>query len=433
MIMVAFLIYVADIVLFCVSCSIGAGWGIFIFGIIGAIFTISIIYGIVESYAEAKQKKQVLAEAEKESREIAEQYKKVLESLFGHTPELLELCDLYYPQVKNYISVAVGKDEFWLVSQMHVAYSEFYVFAQTPVVKQFLSFCGFSIEENSILYSEVRIKTIILRDGLQERLRTTIQWSDTEVNEDIIACVTILIVRNGIVRYFYESWMSSYGWESIEEIVDNISEAVFNANRATLTTSYCCYCCKQYQDKEKDPIHLCEDIDQTPFTLYSKYQQEFQIAYAKTRNQNYKNEIFSTSAQSYITGGHDEENEIERWQYMIDQIDVMSGDEFEKFVTDFFEKRGFTTKQTPSSGDYGVDVIAENDFIKIGIQVKRYNGKVQNSAVQEAVTAMRHYSLDKAMVITNSYFQPSAIQLAKDNHVILWNRDKLIEEIKKES
>ena len=118
---------------------------------------------------------------------------------------------------------------------------------------------------------------------------------------------------------------------------------------------------------------------------------------------------------------------------MIDQIDVMSGDEFEKFVTDFFEKRGFTTKQTPSSGDYGVDVIAENDFIKIGIQVKRYNGKVPNSAVQEAVTAMRHYSLDKAMVITNSYFQPSAIQLAKDNHVILWNRDKLIEEIKKES
>lgn len=110
----------------------------------------------------------------------------------------------------------------------------------------------------------------------------------------------------------------------------------------------------------------------------------------------------------------------------------MSGKEFESFIATLFQKKGFKVLQTPLSGDFGIDVIIENSFIKIGIQTKCYNDKVSNSAVQEAVTGIKHYNLDKAMVITNNYFQPSAIALAKDNNVILWDRDKLLQEIEGE-
>ena len=83
------------------------------------------------------------------------------------------------------------------------------------------------------------------------------------------------------------------------------------------------------------------------------------------------------------------------------------------------------------SGDFGVDIIIENEFVKIGVQAKRYTNTVGNSAIQEIVAGMKHYNLDKGMVVTNNYFSRSAIELAKDNNVILWDRNTLIEKISK--
>lgn len=63
------------------------------------------------------------------------------------------------------------------------------------------------------------------------------------------------------------------------------------------------------------------------------------------------------------------------------------------------------------------------------MQAKRYSEKVSLSAVQEVIGGLRHYGLSSGMVVTNSTFQASAIQLAKDNNITLWNRDKLIEKL----
>ncbi len=115
----------------------------------------------------------------------------------------------------------------------------------------------------------------------------------------------------------------------------------------------------------------------------------------------------------------------------IERIDRMTGEQFEIFMEDYFRKQGFKVERTPLSGDYGIDLIIENDFSKIGVQAKCYSNKVTASAVQEVVTGLRHYGLSGGMVVTNNYFQPAAIQLAKDNGITLWNRDKLIEKLKK--
>ena len=113
----------------------------------------------------------------------------------------------------------------------------------------------------------------------------------------------------------------------------------------------------------------------------------------------------------------------------IEDIDLMSGYEFEKYISRLFQKMGYKAYATQESNDQGVDVIAEKGDVKIAIQTKCYNGVVGNSAIQEIVAGMKYYDADKAMVITNSTFTRSAIEWADKNDVQLWDRKTLIEKI----
>jgi hypothetical protein len=115
--------------------------------------------------------------------------------------------------------------------------------------------------------------------------------------------------------------------------------------------------------------------------------------------------------------------------YTINDIDLMSGKEFEQFIAVLFSKMGYETEVTKSSGDQGIDVIASKGGDKIGIQAKCYSGTVGNSAIQETVAGRNYYHLDKAIVVTNAGFTNSAKELAEANSVVLWNRTILKDKI----
>lgn len=113
-------------------------------------------------------------------------------------------------------------------------------------------------------------------------------------------------------------------------------------------------------------------------------------------------------------------------------VDNMEGREFELFAGDLFRRLGFTNVAvTPSSGDFGADVIAEKDDIRYAIQCKRYGGPVGVSAVQEVIASKSLHDCHVACVLTNSTYTPAACELAKKNLVILWDREKLKEFIEK--
>ena len=81
---------------------------------------------------------------------------------------------------------------------------------------------------------------------------------------------------------------------------------------------------------------------------------------------------------------------------------------------------------TKTTGDYGIDITADDDIVRIAIQCKCYHGhSVGNDAVQQVVSGKEFYGCDKAMVVTNSTFTPAAIEQAKKSNVILWNRHVL--------
>lgn len=430
-ILVIFL-FVADIVLFVVACSVGYFPLIFIFGAIGIIFIAGIYQGIKELKKEknsqakdetTKVNRPLSLTEEKEARKMdsfslkKENIQKVKSSL----PYILQLTEKYYPAIKKYVETRYTKhwEIFW--NFCGKGDNEFYLLYENnenDIVKLFIKKDGFP-QEKDIGWLPKEEKTRSLINGLLKRIAEAREWED---NDTLHSCV-YFIIRNGIVKYYYELYKSEFTYEMLDDIFRNNEwehsyfQAHIFSDLHALYTFYYAY---------------THDIFTPLFPLYDKT--KIEIEEARSRLSQAKSENF------YFDEANEEIN-IDLPPYsgfcknnltLIEKIDCMSGKEFESFIATLFQKKGFKVLQTPLSGDFGIDVIIENSFIKIGIQTKCYNDKVSNSAVQEAVTGIKHYNLDKAMVITNNYFQPSAIALAKDNNVILWDRDKLLQEIEGE-
>lgn len=106
-------------------------------------------------------------------------------------------------------------------------------------------------------------------------------------------------------------------------------------------------------------------------------------------------------------------------------IDAMDGFEFEDFLAEMFALTGANIKKTKRTGDQGADLFIENFGKSIVIQAKNYTHNVGNSAVQQAYAACQFYGCDEAMVITNSFFTPSAKALSSATGVKLIDREGL--------
>jgi hypothetical protein len=114
-------------------------------------------------------------------------------------------------------------------------------------------------------------------------------------------------------------------------------------------------------------------------------------------------------------------------EHHIKSLESLDGIEFEAYIADLFKRVWPSVEVTKKTGDQGADIILEDEGIKTAVQVKKYSGKVSNSAVQEVVAATKYYGCEKAMVVTNSQFTKSAIELAKKNGVTLVDGDKIEE------
>lgn len=80
---------------------------------------------------------------------------------------------------------------------------------------------------------------------------------------------------------------------------------------------------------------------------------------------------------------------------------------------------GWTCRTTPAGGDQGIDIIAQKDGFRLGIQCKLYSQAVGNRAVQEALAGIQYYGLHLAAVLTNAPFTKSASDLAAAANVLL--------------
>ena len=119
-----------------------------------------------------------------------------------------------------------------------------------------------------------------------------------------------------------------------------------------------------------------------------------------------------------------------RKRYADDELDEMEGLDFEYYCAELLRNRGFIEVEvTKSSGDYGIDILAEKEGVTYAIQCKRYNGPVGVKAVQEAYAGRDFFDRMVGCVLTNQYFTQPAVDAAQKLKILLWDRDYLEEMI----
>lgn len=214
------------------------------------------------------------------------------------------------------------------------------------------------------------------------------------------------------VSLFSEQFESNYGHlihecEDIEAIISNLIEnSMINLSDGEILCLLTYYAIDK---KMVDTDNFIKAFDQ----IYKEYE-----------DVNKKAELINF--EKMLLTDEEENKDI----ISIDDLDLLTGYEFEDFVGKMFKEMGYSIEVTRSSGDQGIDVIATKNSQKIGIQTKLYSKPVSNKAIQEVVAGLKHYNLDKGVVITNNFFTGSAKELATSNNVILWDRDTLKEKLK---
>lgn len=167
----------------------------------------------------------------------------------------------------------------------------------------------------------------------------------------------------------------------------------------------------------KDFSYIVESVLELEFDLDTALEKKFEII---------KNENDESMLKDILESGAYNRNQV-----TIADLDYMDGIEFEYFLCELFKKMGFRAQVTKGSGDQGVDLILKDLNFKYAVQAKRYSDKVSNTAIQEAYTGMTFYNCNKSMVVTTNYFTKGAIELAKKNGVVIYDRDKLCELLEK--
>ena len=135
--------------------------------------------------------------------------------------------------------------------------------------------------------------------------------------------------------------------------------------------------------------------------------------------------------QSIIGSKQRKANKTKVAVFNMSQIDLLSGEEFEKVLKQIFEHLGYSVSLTRRSCDFGADLVVKKGKTKSLVQAKCYSKTVGVKAVQEVVGAMIHYGAKDAVVATNNYFSKEAQILASENGVKLMDRDVIFELVKK--
>ncbi len=245
--------------------------------------------------------------------------------------------------------------------------------------------------------------------GLRKRIKN--YWSDNAT----VDTIAYFIIRNSVIKYYNKFYELNCRSENIEDFCSLLLK-IPKENYGVFKMAYVC----NYITKT--------DIFLPVYTTYHNISDKIKDKMFVLEQEKKENALFTNSIDE---NNNEDIKNSQKHLSTIEIIDQMTGEEFEHFLVKLFNKAGYNAVATPLSGDFGVDIIVENELVKIGVQAKRYSDRVTNSAIQEIVAGIKHYNLDKGMVVTNNYFTRAAKELAKDNNIVLWDRDILIEKISK--
>jgi restriction system protein len=108
----------------------------------------------------------------------------------------------------------------------------------------------------------------------------------------------------------------------------------------------------------------------------------------------------------------------------------MNWKQFEEFLANFFQSKGYTVTRLKHSYDMGSDLLLTKHEEIIIIQAKhRRHQPIGIKAIQEAYAAQGYYHTTHARVITTTRFTRSAQTLADTLRVECWDLHRLLREL----
>lgn len=110
-----------------------------------------------------------------------------------------------------------------------------------------------------------------------------------------------------------------------------------------------------------------------------------------------------------------------------------SWQDMEHLVGKLFEKKGYEVMVTQKTGDSGIDVWAEKDGIKIGIQVKHWNADIGVVEATQTLGAGMGKAHKCILISTKSFFTSQALEYQRQNshYIELWDSNRFKEELGK--
>ena len=89
---------------------------------------------------------------------------------------------------------------------------------------------------------------------------------------------------------------------------------------------------------------------------------------------------------------------------------------FEFLAGEYLKKEGYEVEVTQGVADWGVDVFAKKDGIRIAVQAKMYGDcktSITRRMMMELYGVMHYFDCQKSMMIYNGRIMPDALQVAE--------------------
>ncbi len=110
----------------------------------------------------------------------------------------------------------------------------------------------------------------------------------------------------------------------------------------------------------------------------------------------------------------------------LDDLLALSPGEFEAWVQQLFRSRGYFTRNTPDSGDHGVDLwVVSPQGEQAVVQCKRYRGVVSESTVRELYGVMQHEGTPRGFLVTTGSISAAAGRWAQGKPIELIDGPRL--------
>ncbi|MCM1043711.1 MAG: restriction endonuclease [Corallococcus sp.] len=167
------------------------------------------------------------------------------------------------------------------------------------------------------------------------------------------------------------------------------------------------------KEQQSDAINLdAGSIDPTAANAHAMGSERTVVNYIPNQN-----------AYDFVNQG-----EMQSMESKFEQIGKMERTQFVIYIAKLFSHKGYEIKFTPVVDNHGVDMIAEKNGTSYALYCLHSQKISSAEDISPVVGGKKFYNTSNAMVITNMFFDKTAVEYARSEKVSLIDRAILIDD-----